>query len=58
MRILSWDVGIEHLAYCVIEKKDDVCNIKNWELINIMPENEFTNLKCCGEKKQKKEINQ
>ena len=44
MRILSWDVGIIHLAYCLIEIKDNV-QIIDWGNINLL---EDENLKCHG----------
>ena len=48
MIIISWDVGIIHLAYCVLEYDDDN-NIKilDWDEINLM-EDECIKLSCCG----------
>lgn len=48
MKIISWDVGIKNLAYCVMEKqnnKDIPYKIHNWGNINII---EQTYLKCIG----------
>lgn len=36
IKILSWDVGIINLAYCVIEKEDNDFNIKKWGTINLV----------------------
>ena len=39
MKIVSWDVGIKNLAYCIMEKKDDTntpYKIYNWGNINII----------------------
>lgn len=35
-KILSWDVGIKNLAYCVIEKNDNDFKILNWGVINLV----------------------
>jgi hypothetical protein len=35
MRILSLDVGVVHLAYCVIEKINDNFEIIDWNIINL-----------------------
>ncbi len=44
MRILSWDVGIHHLSYCILErddtiledgKKNEKIDIKHWGIINL-----------------------
>jgi len=33
--ILSWDVGIKNLAFCIIHKNDDIFAIRHWGVINI-----------------------
>jgi hypothetical protein len=35
MKVLSFDVGIKNLAYCIIEKKNDDFVIHDWDVINI-----------------------
>ena len=45
MRILSWDVGIIHLAYCLIEIEEGGVKIKDWDNINLLQEEE---IKCHG----------
>uniref|UniRef100_A0A6C0EHH5 Mitochondrial resolvase Ydc2 catalytic domain-containing protein n=1 Tax=viral metagenome TaxID=1070528 RepID=A0A6C0EHH5_9ZZZZ len=37
-KIISIDVGIKNLAYCVLERKDNDFIIKNWDIINILDE--------------------
>ena len=45
MRILSWDVGIKNLAYCLINKNDSDAKIEDWGIINLM---EDVDKKCYG----------
>ncbi|XWV25160.1 mg437 protein [Tupanvirus deep ocean] len=59
MIIISWDVGIIHLAYCVLEytfdgKQDEpVVRIIDWDEINLI-EDDRVKLSCCGQMKTKK----
>jgi hypothetical protein len=53
MNILSWDVGIKNLAYCLIEKKDNKFSIKKWNVINLSDNTKMCNFvirtgKECG----------
>ena len=43
MKILSWDVGIKNLAYCLIDSEND--KIMDWGIINLLNDE---NLKCHG----------
>ena len=38
MRILSWDVGIYNLCYCLLEKNDtdNKVNIISWDIVNLV----------------------
>ena len=61
MIIISWDVGIIHLAYCILEylfnevtKKISI-TILDWDVLNLV-ENERIKLQCCGKLKAKKGI--
>lgn len=36
MKVISWDVGIIHLAYCILEKNEDTCKIIEWNNINLL----------------------
>ena len=52
--ILSWDVGVINLAYCIMEvyqdqdQNENQCIIKEWDIINVI--NKDT-IKCDGKKK-------
>lgn len=39
IKILSWDVGIKNLAYCLLSKKNDKFVIEKWGLINLQENN-------------------
>lgn len=45
MKILSWDVGIIHLAYCLMEVKDNEVKILDWNNLNLLEQEEH---KCHG----------
>ena len=48
MKIISWDVGIKNLAYCIIElNSDNTKKILHWNIINLIPENEHCFIKTC-----------
>jgi hypothetical protein len=38
MRILSWDVGIHHLSYCILEQNEDSKHIQiiDWDVIDLV----------------------
>ena len=38
MRILSWDVGIHHLSYCILEQNEDTKHIQiiDWDVIDLV----------------------
>lgn len=38
--ILSFDIGIKNLSYCVLNKEDDKIKIKEWGIINILKDDE------------------
>ena len=48
-KILSFDIGIKNLAYCIIEynKDNKTTKIIKWDIINLL-EDEVDCLKCCG----------
>jgi len=56
-RIISWDVGIIHLAYCVLENDFDGqthnTTILDWDIINLMDDSRLS-INCCGKMKSKK----
>lgn len=53
MIIISWDVGILHLAYCVLKLSSDELNDSNkitildWDEINLIDDNKI-NIRCIG----------
>ena len=38
--ICSWDVGIKHLAYCIMHKKNNNINIIRWDIINLVKDDD------------------
>lgn len=51
--IVSWDVGIKNLAYCIIKDTNGKFEILKWDLVDLRDTDE---LKCCETKKIKKEV--
>ena len=49
-KILSFDVGIKNLAFCLIEFNENEFIIKDWNIINLVDDR----IKCCYEKNSKK----
>jgi hypothetical protein len=45
MKVLSWDVGIINLAYCMIEYHENNWKILDWGIINLTDREK---LKCCN----------
>ena len=43
MKVLSWDVGIYNLSYCILEKTDDSDKIKilDWDIVNLVDNDEM-----------------
>ena len=44
MRILSWDIGINNLSYCLMEKDNSVSGFKiiDWDIIDVSSETKKT----------------
>jgi len=55
-KILSWDVGIKHLAYCLMEYDKDTKKFKvlKWDIVDIIDSNKVV---CCGKLKSGKVCN-
>lgn len=53
-KILSFDVGIKNLAYCLIHFNNGKYEIKKWGIINLIEES--TNQECCEKEKCKKPV--
>ncbi len=45
MRILSWDVGIKHLAYCIINSENEKFTIEKWRNIDLT---DVDTHRCCA----------
>jgi len=56
MRLISYDIGIKNLAYCVIEYKDKELSILDWNVINLLEETPQT--QKCSQKKSIKRSKQ
>ena len=41
MKILSWDVGIYNLSYCVLESIENKIDILDWDIINLIDNEEM-----------------
>jgi hypothetical protein len=44
-KILSFDVGIKNLAYCLMEKTDNDLIIKKWDIINLVEDRDLCQFK-------------
>nr|QBK88360.1 MAG: uncharacterized protein LCMiAC01_00240 [Mimivirus LCMiAC01] len=51
-KICSWDVGIKNLAYCIIHKTGNKYEIKRWDIINLVKDDD----KRCGGLTKKKTV--
>ena len=41
MKILSWDVGIYNLSYCILEKEEENVKIIDWDIVNLVDNEEM-----------------
>jgi hypothetical protein len=43
MKVLSWDVGIYNLSYCILEKNEETKEIKiiDWDIVNLVDNEEM-----------------
>ena len=59
MKIISWDVGIIHLAYCIldynVDDKKNKVKLLDWDEINLL-DDERINYSCCGKKKKTSDL--
>ena len=44
MRLLSWDIGVHNLSYCLLEKDDSESGFKiiDWDIIDVSAETKKT----------------
>jgi len=43
MKILSWDVGIYNLSYCILEKDESKITILDWDIVNLVDNEDMKN---------------
>lgn len=48
-KILSFDVGIKNLAFCLMTKHNDLIAVKDWDIINLVEDRDL----CCYELRTK-----
>ena len=50
MKIISFDVGIKNMAYCIFQVKNNELFIQDWDILNLVksPENHCCNIKIKG----------
>jgi galactitol-specific phosphotransferase system IIB component len=46
MRLLSFDVGIKNMAYCFFDISGEHISVIDWNVVDLMPQNENNNYKC------------
>jgi hypothetical protein len=55
MKVISFDVGIKNMAYCILEHTNDGIIINNWGVLNMMEDENIThNCECMNPAKNKK----
>lgn len=54
MKIVSFDVGVKNLAYCIIERNANIDKIRKWGVINLVEKEQA--ILCDNEKCKKKAI--
>ena len=45
MKVVSFDVGIKNMAYCVLTMEHNQFQVQDWGILNLM--NETPKLPCC-----------
>jgi len=58
VNLISFDVGIKHLAYCIIQFENDKVYIKEWNVVNLCDEQYLCQMdsSICGNDGKNKEI--
>ena len=55
MKLISFDVGIKNMAYCILDLSGTSFQIKGWNVLNLMNQVETTSYICNCKVKTKKE---
>ena len=58
MKIISFDVGIKNMAYCILDCSSNIIvpNIIDWNIVNLLNNTEDTNMICNQICKNKKNV--
>ena len=46
MKVISFDIGIKNMAFCILSKNDDKIDINQWGVLNLMNEEPPNNFTC------------
>lgn len=46
MKIISFDIGIKNMAYCIFDLNSEILKIKSWDVINLTDANDNIKDKC------------
>ena len=46
MKIISFDIGIKNMAYCIFDLNNEILKIKSWDVINLTDANDNIKEKC------------
>ena len=53
MKLISFDVGIKNMAYCIIECNDGNINVQDWNVLDLL-DNEKKDKTCTFKMRKKK----
>jgi len=57
MKLISFDVGIKNMAYCILDLCNNDIKIDKWEIMNLIEDNVLESCKCNATMKNKKICN-
>ena len=58
MKVLSLDIGVNNLSYCIVSKEEDTYTIHSWDILNVNPYLEHNKSLEKGKKKKKPTVNE
>jgi hypothetical protein len=53
-KVISFDIGIKNMAYCILSNENNVLSILDWNVINLMDDEEPTSICQCQLKQKSK----